>query len=147
MELQMYVPVTSTGIDPGSAVVGSLVDGRVLVDFESDRFGAHRSETPDVRFVYNLARAADRHVSRYPTVARLSLDPSAVVQVGWFDTDTGLVAVDDHELLERWVSSVGADVSGIVAAAQGSFAARQQRDLLARASRGDVRAWQQLQLP
>ena len=44
----------------------------------------------------------------YPTSNRLLADPDDLLQVGNFDTDTGMVEVSNSEALEAWLAEAHA---------------------------------------
>jgi hypothetical protein len=104
MLLTVYVPAgeDTHGIDPGSAIVGSRIEGAdaLLIDYEGGRFGQMGFEV----FENRLLHAAGRHVQRYPTRARQRVDPRAFRAVGTYDSDTRELDVGDPEALEAWVA-------------------------------------------
>jgi hypothetical protein len=100
--LTLYVPALSSHlnrmIDPGSAIVGEALDtGRIAICFEGNRFGFMRDWNEMV------LHAADRLVTRYPTVARAWVIPSDLVPVGIVDRDTRtIVSITDEPALQAW---------------------------------------------
>jgi hypothetical protein len=101
MRLTVYIPqpdsfLSKTVLD-GSAIVGSpAAGGRVRIDYEGGKFGQFGS------WREMLEHAAGRHVTHYPTIARMWVDPADVLEVGTFDYDTRVLDVTDAEALEKW---------------------------------------------
>lgn len=105
----IVVPVGHTGIDAGSAVVTPdpvmPIDGeRVLVHFESNRFGADNMH----RFVEKCLHAAGRADMRYPTIAKMALPLSELKVVGKFClSERRITEVTDPDALAQWAGVVG----------------------------------------
>lgn len=81
VELKVYVPISDTlltRIAPGSGVVGSPEGGRLRIDFEGNLYGAVNIKT----YADRCYHAADRHRTRYPTVARMFVARSELAEVG-----------------------------------------------------------------
>lgn len=78
----IYVPVDPTsqslGLLRGSAIVGLPEDGRILIDFEGDAYGAVNLRT----YAGRLTCALDRRVTMYPTKARMSVATADLMPVG-----------------------------------------------------------------
>jgi hypothetical protein len=107
--LTLYVPATEEtfGIKPGSAIVGTLhVPGnhgpeRLTVDFEG---GVHNPAYFS-NFANRVLHAAGRHVQRYPTVARMSLEAEHLRPVASYDADSWtIVDLYDEPALMAWVA-------------------------------------------
>jgi hypothetical protein len=110
--LTIYVPATEQSpaacmIKPGSAIVGTLrVAGdhgpeRVTVDFE----GGIHNPSYFANFEARVLHAAGRHKTRYPTVARMSLEAEQLRPVGTYDADTWTITdLYDEAALRDWVS-------------------------------------------
>lgn len=91
-------------IEPGSAIVARPFDeGRVLCDYEGNRYGAVNLQ----RFAERAWVAFSRAVDNYPTTARCSLDADDVVEIGVFDADERVVHLYDDKV------SVAADWIGV----------------------------------
>lgn len=112
MEATVFVPVPHSRaealIDPGSGIVGDTagqVEGRILVDFEGNRFGAANIAT----FADRVSHAADRSRNNYPTTARAALPSEDLVAVGVFDPERGIVHLfpDRHQVLAAWLGRDG----------------------------------------
>jgi hypothetical protein len=109
--LKVYVPregsFAAQVIAPGSAIVGSPSDSgdTVRIDFEGNVFGAANGSFRDC-----LARAAGRHVEKYPTRARLYVnDDEEVIAVGTYDTETRELRLERPGLLEDYRASKGGE--------------------------------------
>lgn len=108
--LSVYVPKVGTALDhtliEGSAIVGSVYEvggeTRVRVDFEGNAYGAH----PDYRA--KLLHAAGRHVTNYPTTARMFVPRDELMFVGTYDHENGVLHVEDSAPLVNWLG--GEDV-------------------------------------
>ena len=110
MKLNVYVPtIDALGIDPGSGIVGSIQPATVgndpdmlVIDYEGNRYGTVNIVT----YADRIAYAAGRHTRNYPTVARQWLSPSStaesVLQVGEFDTTTGVVTLSEPIFVMSW---------------------------------------------
>lgn len=101
MRLTVYVPRdlsdASLIMAPGSAVVGTPDPaGRVVIDYEGNRHGAMKD------WDEMILHAADRHRTRYATVARAHVWEADLVAVGTYETDTHELVVDDRPTLDRW---------------------------------------------
>jgi hypothetical protein len=106
---RVYVPREGSTyertIDRGSGIVGSLEEsGRILIDYEGNRFGS-----PGLAgFADRVHNAAGRHGVHYPTVARALVDPSEVIEVGEYDYERGVVELygeEERAQLERWLGT------------------------------------------
>jgi hypothetical protein len=106
MEIRVYVPrvgaMSCSSILPKSGIVGT-VDGpeRVRIDFEGARYGQMGMET----WADKLLFAAGRHVTNYPTVARLHVPREDLVDVGWWDTEANTVDLDGDKIdhVREWL--------------------------------------------
>jgi len=103
----VYLPL---GDDPrlativrGSGIVGELQgDGSLLLDFEGNAYGASNLE----RFANRVLKAAARQAERYPTRARLLIEPEHVVAIGEFDAREQVVRLtgaDSEARLAAWL--------------------------------------------
>jgi hypothetical protein len=75
---------------------------RLTVDFEGGLYA------PDyfANFATRVLHAAGRHVARYPTVARLSLEAEYLRPVASYDADSStIVDLYDEPALMAWVST------------------------------------------
>lgn len=79
-----------SGVDPAPA--------RMVVDIEGDRYQSFA----DRPFADLVLTAADRHTTRYPTVARRAVRPDDVIEVASFDQASGQVVVFEPDQLEAW---------------------------------------------
>ncbi len=115
--VNVYVPigVAMLAVDPRSGVVGTPQgDGKVLIDYEGNRFKAANIVT----FADRVQVAYGRHNTHYPTVARMLRNESEVELVATFDPQAGRVYTlgGTHELmsllswLEIPVPPLGEDV-------------------------------------
>jgi hypothetical protein len=109
MRLPVYIPKLAAlaTIQPGAGIVGGqrvAYPGKLLIDYEDNRAGADNIRT----YADRLAHAADRHLTGYPTSNRLLADPDDLLQVGTFDTHTGMVEVSNSEALEAWLAEAHA---------------------------------------
>lgn len=108
---QVLVPVKGSCaermIDPGSAIVsrvGSEREGRLMVHYESNRFGAVNMH----RFVEKAFHAAGRAVERYPTAARAFLRADELVAVAVFDyDDRSITEITSPDALRAWAGEIG----------------------------------------
>lgn len=111
MKLVIYVPKDGTHaeqvIKRGSGIVGSP-DPRdpelITIDYEGNLYGAQNLG----RFVERLLSAADRHVHRYPTRARMVVRREDLSAVGTFDTETRKIEYSDEVgwlTLTHWYES------------------------------------------
>lgn len=92
---------------PGSAIVGIPDDPQVY--FEGFVHGAHGPghENPFATWTQGVAVAANRLVTRYPTIARGNFPDARWTRVGIFVPFTGLIQVSNPTALGQWL---GADV-------------------------------------
>lgn len=82
----VYVPAgSSSWCLPRSGIVGSLEGGRLLLDYEGARYGQASIRT----YADKLHHAAGRHDTRYPTAARVWIDPKDATLVGSYHYDYG----------------------------------------------------------
>lgn len=108
-ELIVYVPHPDSDlrhfIDEGAAICGGAErgDGRVEIDFESNRYGAENMKTYEDK----LLHAADRHVTRYPTVARRLVGLSDVIAVGTYDVEGQILYITQEKHLLGWTGEDG----------------------------------------
>lgn len=105
MRLNVYVPKLAAlaTIQPGAGIIGSpRVDhpGKLLIDYEDN----HASTVNIRSYADRLARAADRHLSGYPTSNRLLVDADELLLAGTFDTHTSVVHPSNSEALEAWLA-------------------------------------------
>ena len=104
-ELVVYAPREGAlpQIIRGSGIVGSparLDPGRVVIDFEGNRYGAANLVT----YADRVRQAAGRHRERYPTSARAAVRLDALVPIGVFDGFAVWLDDEDcHDLLARWL--------------------------------------------
>ncbi|HEY9282358.1 MAG TPA: hypothetical protein VIP46_02790 [Pyrinomonadaceae bacterium] len=109
MILTVYIPragsYAAQVIAAGSAIVGSPSGNgdTIRIDFEGNLYGAVNGSFDDC-----LARAAGRHVERYPTCARLTVNPNDVIAVGSYDSTRSYLLVDEPGLLEAYRAAAGA---------------------------------------
>lgn len=99
----VFVPVTGhPSIRPRSAVVGSLEGDRLMLDLQDPRDGVEQFSN----FADRVHHAHGRHVTRYPTVARVWLADGQVISVGEYDPVGGVVSISDDvgaRMLARWL--------------------------------------------
>lgn len=104
-DLTIYLPTDQEvhdHIDRGSAIVGSdwYGDGRLVIDYEGGRYAQMNIRT----FADKVIHAGGRHRERYPTAARMSVDPESVVAIGTWDGSRRIsVDFDKHEHLATWL--------------------------------------------
>jgi hypothetical protein len=114
----VYVPAPDSHlrqtIAAGSGIVGTPQDdGRVLIDYEGNLYGAAQLNDYTAR-VYH---AHDRHVwpsgldpakpaTGYPTVARALVEGSELLEVGSYDPDSRTILVSDAAALVAWTDDV-----------------------------------------
>lgn len=104
MIVNVYTPtpgsLSCASIHEGSGIVGTPLggSGRVLIDFEGNLYGAENMRTYEER----LLHAADRHRTRYPTMARMAVRVAELHLVGTYDTDTRTLLVTDEAALAAW---------------------------------------------
>lgn len=84
----------------GSAIVGRPDGGEfVLCDFEGNLHGAKNLKTHGAR----LRHAAGRHLTHYPTKARMAIPLADLIEVGRYDYETNsLFMVDDLDAQRAW---------------------------------------------
>jgi len=118
MLLKLYVPHPDAhylrGIAKGSAIVAlngtDRPDGQVLVYLR--RGNAYSSSS---LALYNMRAliAAGRACARYPTVAMMTADPRALVEVGTFDVgQKAVIEISDPEALQAWLGDEPLPVIG-----------------------------------
>jgi hypothetical protein len=99
-ELVIFVPASPevrAVVRPGSAIVGRRDDnGQVLIYFEGNVYGYMTD------FDEMLLHAADRLVSRYPTVARAVVGASELAEVGYYDYGAFSAEITDQPALDAW---------------------------------------------
>ncbi len=105
MRLPVYVPKLAAlaTIQPGAAITGSPraeAPGKLLVDYQDDAADAERSRS----YADRVLHAADRHLTGHPTASRLLVDADDLLQVGTFDTDSGVIEVSDRQALQSWLA-------------------------------------------
>jgi hypothetical protein len=110
-ELTIYVPNTPiphslANIKPASALVGLPAADRTVVYFEGNVYAADNLRT----FAQRLNCAADRLDTRYPTIARISVNNEDLIDVGTIRKDlTSLCWIVDDirepELLQQWLGN------------------------------------------
>jgi hypothetical protein len=91
-------------IDAASGIVGTLdeASGRILIDFEGNRFGGVNL----ANFADRVHHAAGRHGVRYPTVARALVAPEELIHIGEYDWERGnvsLTGAEAEQSLARWL--------------------------------------------
>lgn len=102
VDLYLPSPGTPAVIAQGSGIVASILDGeRLRVDFEGDLFRM----MPDSTFADRCLHAADRHLTNYPTVARVAVRADTMRYIGTYDTVFGEahLAEGAEPLLARWL--------------------------------------------
>lgn len=112
--MNVYVPAPGwvTTIDRGSGIVNdpnvwATNGGRIVVDYEGNRFGASNIVT----FADRVMIAAGRHTERYPTIARSALVPESLIRVGTYD---GIRVDLDHQDLGQFVADwIGCEESDL----------------------------------
>lgn len=108
--IDVFLPIDQTihdHIDRASGIVGTPEGDRVVIDFEGNRFGASNIVT----FADRVMIAAGRHESRYPTIARLSVEPASVVRVGTYDGSRKIAV--DFDKLDALAAWIGCDVASL----------------------------------
>jgi hypothetical protein len=88
LPLAVFVPLAGTlpNIKRGSGIVGSDAPPQhgyqmTEIDFEGNLYGADNIRT----YADRVMHAADRHETKYPTVARMTVPDDTLVYVGDFD--------------------------------------------------------------
>jgi hypothetical protein len=109
-QFHLWVPIPGSRaehrIDRGSALVSDpdavAEDGRVLVYYEGNRYGAINLR----RYVERAVCAAGRMRERYPTVAMGALPEEELMRVGVLDYTKRVVRIDDglKPLVEKWIN-------------------------------------------
>ena len=95
--LALFVPATPTAeiattVVPKSAIVGSDTDDEyIVVDFEGAIYGPVNIKT----YADRARHAAGRHITRYPTIARMRVARNDLTQVGWIDEQGGITLFDE----------------------------------------------------
>jgi hypothetical protein len=111
VRIAVYVPRPGTpvaeSIAARSGIVGTPLFNAsdVLIDYEGDIYRVSPRTFADRCF-----QAAGRHVSKYPTVARMVAQVADLVEVGEFDGDCVLVYVDRLGALAEWLGQAPADL-------------------------------------
>jgi hypothetical protein len=85
-----------------SAIVGTPGENdpsQVRIDYEGDLYHASNLVT----FADRVERAAGRHTTNYPTVARAWVQADSLVRVGSWDDREGLVHVEMPDALAAWL--------------------------------------------
>ncbi len=104
MQIVVYVPIDGTyafkKIARGAGVVGTKDphSGLVTIDYEGNVHGMQNLG----KFVERLLSAADRHVCRYPTTARMVVPSAELLPVATFDTETRRI---DYKGEEGWLTA------------------------------------------
>jgi hypothetical protein len=105
--LTVYVPASGGKLEEivvkGSGIVGSpaLDPPRLLldIDFEGNIYDAVNLE----RWIDRVARAAERHVAGYPTMARSIVSPDEVIPIGVWHVQAGEIHLSDEGALRQWL--------------------------------------------
>jgi len=97
---------TTKGIRKGSGIVGAPLPGaeRVVVDYE----GTIYEQTEMARLADRVFYAHGRLVDRYPTVGRMVVPRTSLVDVGTFDPTSGTIAPVGEEAeaaMAAWLGS------------------------------------------
>jgi hypothetical protein len=109
-ELVVYVPADGSHLKStilkGAAIVGTYehqymgnMSGMVRIHFEGNKYGFIEGGYEEC-----LMHAADRHVTRYPTAAMMSVSPLDIHKVGTFNLASRTLTVTDPEALSDWCS-------------------------------------------
>lgn len=103
-EFDLYVPAGAEyGIDPASAIVAGKSyrdQERVLVYYESNRFGAENVVTYKDR----AQQAAGRAAMNYPTIAKSMLPASELIRVGSYDLVRNTITeISAPDALQAWL--------------------------------------------
>jgi hypothetical protein len=107
----VFVPhegdVATRGILPGSGIVGAPLPGaeRVVVYYEGARYG----QSEMARLADRVFYAHGRLVEEYPTVARMRLPRTSLVEVGTFDPASGTIAPVDSASQAALAAWLGAE--------------------------------------
>jgi hypothetical protein len=102
----VYVPSPTSPlrktIRAGSGIVGTTqADGRILIDYEGNLYGAVGLEVYEERVFH----AYDRHTWHgvgYPTVARQLVDRDEVIKVGTYNHEAKAVEISRRDLVDEW---------------------------------------------
>lgn len=78
-------------------VPDDLDDRALQIDFEGNLYGASNIKT----WADRVYHAADRHLSRYPTIARATVPIRSMIQVGTIEGRA--ITVTKPEALARWL--------------------------------------------
>jgi len=113
LTVPVYVPKAGTEtarlVADGSGVVGSPGrEGLVTIDYE----GAVYGQESLARYAVRVLHAADRHATRYPTLARMVVPEEELVLVGWWIIPDRRVALADEaarDLVATWIEWSGAE--------------------------------------
>lgn len=93
-------------IRPGSGIVAAPLPGEDLVHVYFE--GAVYRQRDMARLADRVFHAHGRLVENYPTVARMTLPPASLIEVGTFDPPSGTIApIDAHAeaVLASWLGS------------------------------------------
>ena len=104
MIIGIFVPVEGQllHIAPRSGIVGVPTDQEhTHIYYEGNLYQSVNMK----QFEQKVARAADRLVARYPTVAQMLVPDSMVVRIGDYDTDENVMRIWERKEYERWVSA------------------------------------------
>jgi|LauGreSuBDMM15SN_2_FD.fasta_scaffold33172_2 hypothetical protein len=95
--INVYVPVpeAATLIRAGAAIVGTPQGEYIRIDFEDGSYQA-------AGYADLAERAHGRHVTNYPTIARMIINPSLLTLVGTFDPELGIVSIVESDAFEVW---------------------------------------------
>lgn len=108
--LTVYVPNEASflakQIKPGSGIVGSPSgyahpEMSERIDYEGNLYGAMNMNT----YTERVYHAAGRHVTKYPTVARVWCNPADLVRVGTFHYETQVLLIDPdmQPTVDAWI--------------------------------------------
>lgn len=102
--IAVYVPKPDTALRAdihfGSGIVGTplIAASDILIDYEgSVQFANVRS------YADRVQRAASRHASKYPTIARRVAQVADLIEVGEFDGDAVYIYPDRFTDLAAWL--------------------------------------------
>lgn len=113
-KLAVFVPANTTVpivslVARGSAIVGPAGNGeagQVSVDYEGNLYGTANIKT----FADRARHAAGRQHVLYPTRTRSTVLRSELRQVGWFDSEVGIMLLDDKQAQDALASWLGVEV-------------------------------------
>lgn len=104
----LYVPApgTVTCIMPGSAIIGSPSGDRLQLHFEGGKF-------QPMEWKDKVGIAASRHITVYPTIAQVLVDPQDWIRVGTYHCLAAapgwpahaVLAITDEDALTAWRTS------------------------------------------